>query len=70
MDYTIAVAERSLAKSVKRCMGKSTLAKAAKLDRTRRLELFSTACGASEEQLGPPAGDAAGAKSYYRCYEP
>ena len=38
VDYTIAVAERSLAKSAKRCMGRAMLAKAAKLDRTRHAE--------------------------------
>ncbi|CAJ1332872.1 unnamed protein product [Effrenium voratum] len=36
VDYTIAVAERSLARSVKRCMGKENLMKAAQLDRTRQ----------------------------------
>lgn len=35
VDYTIAIAERSLAKSEKRCLGKENLAKAAKLDSTR-----------------------------------
>jgi len=35
VDYTIAVAERSLARSAKRCAGKENLAKVAKIDRTR-----------------------------------
>jgi len=35
VDYTIAVAARSLEKSEKRCLGKENLAKAAKLDSTR-----------------------------------
>lgn len=35
VDYTIAIAERSLAKSIKRCLGKENLAKAAKLEDTR-----------------------------------
>lgn len=35
VDFTIAVAERSLARSAKRCAGKENLAKVAKIDATR-----------------------------------